>query len=676
MSKRVSISQFRTCQRGSWAVDRAPRFLPDVARVFRCSRSRIVYLLVANFVLAAAGLLALAPPALADLSTVPDDTVEADGRVSAIVRAGDRVYLGGSFTQLTDKGGTIVARNNLAAIDANTGEIVTDWNPNANGSVRAMVLSEDGNRLYIGGTFTNVGDLARNRLAAVDLATGTIDRRWNAGTNGTVRALAVSANRVYLGGDFSTVKGVSRTHLARVDGTTGALDPNWSPSADQIHSVYGSVRALAFSEDGSRLYAGGYFGSISGQQTGNLVALDTTTGAVDSGFRPNDSNGILCLVVSDGRVFAGTGDNLEGIEAFDASTGQRDWYLGYGSHTSPEGDVQAMTIGDGTLYAGGHFTKMHDQVRNRLVAVDAATGIIDSQWTPKANGGNLGVWAMAWYGTQLYVGGDFTSISGREQERFAQFTEGPDQPLKGVTGEYFDNVDFTGTQMTRTDATIDYDWGSFSPPGIGPNTFSARWSGQVSPRYSETYTFYTTSDDGVRLWVNGQLIINNWTDHAPTENSGQITLTAEQKYDVRMEYYENGGGAVAKLKWSSVSQPKGIVPQGRLYPQTSDSQTFWSEVAPKVTVTGPATARNGTTKAYEFTVTNPGEDTFAFAANYPQCGKGGKLTGSTIEADGGRFRCKFVRAPAKTAVAIRVRDSDEDISNVARQKVRIKKERR
>jgi hypothetical protein len=563
--KHLSISPFLTRQGEPWVVRQALQFFPDAARMIRRPGSRIIYLLVANSLLAA-GLLALASPALADMSKVPDDTVEADGRVSAIVRAGDRVYLGGSFTQLTSKDGTTVARNFLAAIDANTGEIVTDWNPNANGSVRAMVLSEDGSRLYIGGTFTNVGGHARNRLAAIDLATGTIDGRWNAGANGTVRALAVSANRIYLGGDFTKVKGQTRTHLAKLDGTTGALDPTWNPSADRIHRIYGSVRALAFSEDGSRLYAGGYFGSISGQQTGNLVALDPTTGAVDSGFRPNDSNGILCLAVSAGRVFAGTGDNLEGIEAFDASTGQRDWYLGYGSHTSQEGDVQAMAVGDGTLYAGGHFTKMHDQVRNRLVAVDAATGVIDTQWTPKANGGSLGVWAMAWYDTQLYVGGDFTSISGRAQERFAQFTEGPDQPLKGLTGEYFDNIDFTGTQMTRTDATVDYDWGSYSPPGIGPDTFSARWSGRVSPRYSETYTFYTTSDDGVRLWVNGQLIINNWTVHPPTENSGQISLTAGQQYDIRMEYFESDGGAVSKLKWSSPSQPKGIVPQGRLYP--------------------------------------------------------------------------------------------------------------
>jgi PA14 domain len=65
------------------------------------------------------------------------------------------------------------------------------------------------------------------------------------------------------------------------------------------------------------------------------------------------------------------------------------------------------------------------------------------------------------------------------------------------------------------------------------------------------------------------------------ENSGQITLTAGQQYDIRMEYFENGGGAVAKLKWSSPSQPKGIVPQGRLYPQTSGPQVFLVRSSPE-----------------------------------------------------------------------------------------------
>jgi beta-glucanase (GH16 family) len=140
----------------------------------------------------------------------------------------------------------------------------------------------------------------------------------------------------------------------------------------------------------------------------------------------------------------------------------------------------------------------------------------------------------------------------------------------GLRGEYFDNRDFTAPKLTRVDPTVNFNWGTGSPdPSIGADTFSVRWTGRVSPRYSETYRFYTTSDDGVRLWVNGQLLIDNWTDHGPTENSGTIALTAEAVYDIRMEFYENGGGATATLSWSSPSVSKRIIPTTRLFPPTT-----------------------------------------------------------------------------------------------------------
>jgi hypothetical protein len=537
---------------------------------------RTVLLLASTLILTATGLLLLAPQASADLPQAPDDSAEANGRVWDILRAGDRIYLAGSFTQVTNTDGQTYTRNNLAAIDANTGKVVPEWDPNvtrpgspSTSSVRTMALSSDGSRLFVGGTFSNVGGLARNRLAAVDVEAGVVNKQWTAGANNTVWALAVSGNGVYAGGDFTTVKTQARNHLAKLDATTGTPDPNWTPSADEISpNKYGSVRALAFPEDGSRLYAGGYFQSISGQQTGNLVALDPTTGVLDGGFRPNEGNGIQSMAVSGGRVFVGTGDELEGIEAFDAVSGQLAWRLGYGTHTPPEGDVQAIDVSDdgGTVYAGGHFNRMSEYERHRLVAVDAATGTIDAQWSPYVAGGDLGVWAVESYGPRLYAGGDFTGVANRPQARFTQFTDGPERPVMGLTGQYFDNIDFTGATVTRTDPTVNYDWTNYAPPGIGPDTWSARWSGQVKPANSETYTFHTTSDDGVRLWVDGKLIVDNWTDHAPTENQGTITLTAGQLYDVRMEYYERGGGAVAKLRWSSARQAKQIVPQSRLYP--------------------------------------------------------------------------------------------------------------
>ena len=137
--------------------------------------------------------------------------------------------------------------------------------------------------------------------------------------------------------------------------------------------------------------------------------------------------------------------------------------------------------------------------------------------------------------------------------------------LPGLSATYYDNINFTGAAVTRYDPRIDFNWGAGSPsPSLGSDTYSARWIGQVSPLYSETYTFYSRTDDGARVWVNNQLIIDHWVDQTVTETSGTTSLTAGQYYDIRMDYYENGGLAEAHLSWSSPSQSKEIIPQSRL----------------------------------------------------------------------------------------------------------------
>ncbi len=154
----------------------------------------------------------------------------------------------------------------------------------------------------------------------------------------------------------------------------------------------------------------------------------------------------------------------------------------------------------------------------------------------------------------------------------------------GLRGDYFDNADFTGTRVRRVDPVVSFDWGGGSPdPAIGAEQFSARWTGQVQPRFSESYTFFTTTDDGGRLWVNNQLIIDRWQDQGPTEWSGVIALQAGQLYDIRMEYYENGGGAAAYLRWSSPNTIYETIPSAQLYPPLS------SNLPPFVALSSPAT---------------------------------------------------------------------------------------
>ncbi|MEC4982907.1 MAG: PA14 domain-containing protein [Oscillatoria sp. PMC 1068.18] len=138
--------------------------------------------------------------------------------------------------------------------------------------------------------------------------------------------------------------------------------------------------------------------------------------------------------------------------------------------------------------------------------------------------------------------------------------------FNGLRGEYYDNSDFTDSVLTRIDENINFNWDKNSPDqAIEADTFSVRWTGQIEAPTTEKYTFYLTSDDGVRLWINGNLIINNWTDHAPTENQGSIELQAGEKYDIRLDYFENKGGAVSSLSWSTPTLEKEIIPTERLF---------------------------------------------------------------------------------------------------------------
>src|SRR5918993_2786526 len=122
----------------------------------------------------------------------------------------------------------------------------------------------------------------------------------------------------------------------------------------------------------------------------------------------------------------------------------------------------------------------------------------------------------------------------------------------GLLGQYFNNKDFSAPVLSRVDPAVNFAWGSGSPAAaITPDTFSVRWTGQIIPHKSEAYRFHTSSDDGVRLWIDGKLVIDKFVNQqATTHSSAPIVLTAGQPVDVRLDYYDNTGGAVPKLMWS------------------------------------------------------------------------------------------------------------------------------
>ncbi|MDZ4401106.1 Ig-like domain-containing protein [Prosthecobacter sp.] len=141
----------------------------------------------------------------------------------------------------------------------------------------------------------------------------------------------------------------------------------------------------------------------------------------------------------------------------------------------------------------------------------------------------------------------------------------PPTRQNGLTADYFAGINFDQLRFSRIDSTVDFRWDAAAPDTrLAADNFSVRWHGCIVPRHSERHTFTTMSDDGVRLWVNGQLLINNWTHHGEEWNTAEIDLQAGVPVTIQMEFYENGGDAVARLLWESTSQPLEVVPADRL----------------------------------------------------------------------------------------------------------------
>jgi hypothetical protein len=189
-------------------------------------------------------------------------------------------------------------------------------------------------------------------------------------------------------------------------------------------------------------------------------------------------------------------------------------------------------------------------------------GNVVEQGAAKANV-TLQVREPGWY--KLYVYGDQKRQPWGEMiggTTFVIFRDDPNFPkATPITPPAASSPSQLGQlKLSRIDTNVDFDWGEGAPGGgLASDNFRVRWSGFVRPRYSETYRFWTLADDGVRLWVNDQLLIDDWKEHGPIENQGTITLDAAKPYRLRLEYFEKGFGAVVKLGWASRSQQKTVI---------------------------------------------------------------------------------------------------------------------
>ena len=179
-----------------------------------------------------------------------------------------------------------------------------------------------------------------------------------------------------------------------------------------------------------------------------------------------------------------------------------------------------------------------------------AAGTLELQGIPQL------VYVGAW------VHGGAGAVAGVAQLEDLELTE---LRSSGVTGEYFSGVSLSALKFSRIDPVIDFTWGLGSAdPRLPLDLFAVRWTGRVKTEAAGLYGFSVQSDDGVRLWVNGQLVVNNWSDHALTENSGSLALPAGTWINLRAEYYERAGSATLRLLWTPPGQSKRVIPAASL----------------------------------------------------------------------------------------------------------------
>jgi beta-glucosidase len=132
----------------------------------------------------------------------------------------------------------------------------------------------------------------------------------------------------------------------------------------------------------------------------------------------------------------------------------------------------------------------------------------------------------------------------------------PPSALRGLKAEFFANRKLEGAPvLTRDEEAVDFDWGASSPaPGVPADDFSARWTGKLVPSVSGKYRIGATGNDGLRVYLNGKFVAEDWTEHATTTVTGEVTLEAGRSYDLKFEYFEGRITAVAKLVWQPPAQ--------------------------------------------------------------------------------------------------------------------------
>jgi hypothetical protein len=358
-----------------------------------------------------------------------------DGDVRAFLVVGDTVVVGGDFAAVKDsEGATTFERWFIFSFSLGTGKVL-DFAPWLDGPVSALAKGPNGT-VFVGGSFTKVGDRAQRGIAQVDLATGRPTSNFRTTVDsGEVRSVETHGGWVYIGGSFSAVDGVPRQGVARVSTADGHVDPGFDAGLSAPEIGQARVEDLAVSPAGDRLIVIGAI-TMSGSETRVQVAMfdlaapqpkladwwtDTynvacrrfVTYVRGVAFSPD---GEYLVIVTTGRE---TGvdlpcDTAARFETYVEGEAEPTWM----NHTGGD-SLYSVAIDDAAVYVGGHQRWMDNPygdeslgpgavVRQGLAAIDPETGLA-TPWNPSHTRG-VGVRALVLSDHGLLVGSDTDGI--------------------------------------------------------------------------------------------------------------------------------------------------------------------------------------------------------------------------------------------------------------------------
>ncbi|MEX2275104.1 MAG: hypothetical protein WEA10_06030 [Actinomycetota bacterium] len=356
------------------------------------------------------------PPIFNGLSTNPK------AGVNTMLTVGSKLFMGGTFRSYGGQN-----KEYLVAVNAATGALDATFSPVINGQVNTVVPSADGQSLYIGGVFTQVGGQTRTRIAKINASTGALVGAFGDPVVNKLEVftLALTGNKLYAGGQFTKVGGNFHRRIALLDATTGVADTSFAIDVD------GAVRDMDLTSTGQSLFISGDFATVGGLARFDVAKINTNTDAVEAwapAFFGTGAGALgrkLDVAPNDSAVYVAsagpTGTPASNLARF-PTTGSGNVAPTWTNDVQDA--IEAVAVGSDAIYIGGHFNDVANGANPRvdrfqLAALDPATGL-PLNWDVNA-GGYRGIFDMQVGAAGLIVGGDSIRIASKGHRGYAVF---------------------------------------------------------------------------------------------------------------------------------------------------------------------------------------------------------------------------------------------------------------